>query len=47
MLYNCEFCGQVVEISGRAEHLLDECTHRSSFRLCPRCREPIEVNNYQ
>ena len=47
MLYNCEFCNQVVEIAGRAEHLLDECTQRSGFRLCHKCKEPIEADKYK
>ncbi|XP_022668197.1 centrosomal protein of 104 kDa-like [Varroa jacobsoni] len=47
MLMLCPNCKQVVEIGGLTRHLLDECSHRSQYKLCIRCKEAIPKNRFE
>uniref|UniRef100_F1L8Y3 Centrosomal protein CEP104 Zn finger domain-containing protein n=1 Tax=Ascaris suum TaxID=6253 RepID=F1L8Y3_ASCSU len=46
MLTRCHLCDEVVEVSTLNEHLLDECTNKSTLRKCMRCHEPILKNHF-
>ena len=46
MLMVCKHCAQVVEISSLCSHLLEECAKLRLFRKCPRCKEPIHVEEF-
>lgn len=41
MLKRCDYCAQVVEISGVNEHLLTECDSSGKFIQCPRCKDAV------
>lgn len=41
MLKRCDYCAQVIEISGVSEHLLTECDSSDKFAQCPRCKEAV------
>jgi hypothetical protein len=46
MLTPCLGCGQVLEISGFSDHLLNECENAGAFQQCPRCKEPIPEEEF-
>lgn len=46
MLIVCALCDQVVEICRLNEHLTTECTVKDRPKLCPRCKEAIQLNKF-
>ena len=43
MLYNCEYCQNLVAIDQLNWHYLNECTEKDQFRVCSRCKEPVHA----
>eukprot|EP00002_Diphylleia_rotans_P020527 TRINITY_DN3981_c0_g1_i4.p1 TRINITY_DN3981_c0_g1~~TRINITY_DN3981_c0_g1_i4.p1 ORF type:complete len:474 (-),score=86.59 TRINITY_DN3981_c0_g1_i4:457-1878(-) len=41
MLYTCERCKQIVEISNLSHHRSEECEQKSFFAICPNCMVSI------
>lgn len=46
VLQRCQYCRQVVEISGLTDHLLQECESHTEFKQCPRCAEVLHSKHY-
>ena len=46
MLCECPGCSQMLEIPDLNYHLANECDNRSTFKLCPRCKEPIPKDEH-
>jgi hypothetical protein len=46
MLCECIGCNQMLEIPDLNFHLQEDCDNGSSFRQCPRCKEPVETATF-
>lgn len=36
----------MIEIAGLDEHLLEECENRDEYKLCPRCKSVVRVEEF-
>merc|ERR1711916_139432 len=46
VLTSCPACKETVEIASLHDHLLDEREKRGSYKVCPRCKEPVHNTDY-
>ena len=46
MLTQCWECNQVVEIAGLDEHLMEECENRDEYKLCPKCKSVVRIEEF-
>lgn len=43
---NCLKCNFNIEVKNLTNHLLNECEYKKDFKLCKRCKEAVDLNDY-
>ncbi|KAI1729671.1 centrosomal protein [Ditylenchus destructor] len=46
MLMHCQACGEVVETRHYRDHALYDCKHKSDFKVCDRCHQSIQKDQF-
>lgn len=43
----CSKCGENLLVKNLNSHLLNKCQYKSNFKMCKRCREAVDIQDYE